>query len=419
MNKLLRVIFYLCLSVILFVAFYPLFSTVLAGSSLVLAPQELKDSIDKKNQELQEINNKLKETQKVLEQTQEQSKTLQQEVKKIDSNINGLNLSIKSSEITIEKLSLEIDSLGYDIKDAEREIFVKEAAITKIIQEIQQKENESPLMIFLRSENLTDSIFEVQGLSDLNYGLSKEVNTLRIVKEDLAKKLDDNVNKKYNKETEKQNLSNKKIILSDTKKDKQTVLNQTKNQEQIYQQSMTVLQQKQAEIANEINDLEEKLRLSFDPSLLPLKRPGVFAYPVSVPSVTQEYGATAFAQRAYKTKFHNGIDFRAPLGTPVMAAEDGVIMEAGNNGRIQYGKYILIKHDNNLATLYAHLSRQIVSKGTKVKRGDIIGYSGNTGYSTGPHVHFTVYWEPSINFQSFNGAGLVPIGVTINPADYL
>jgi murein DD-endopeptidase MepM/ murein hydrolase activator NlpD len=145
----------------------------------------------------------------------------------------------------------------------------------------------------------------------------------------------------------------------------------------------------------------------------------VLAYPVLDPVVTQGYGATAFARRAYRTGFHNGVDFKASIGAPIIAADAGSIMAVGDNGRVQYGKYVLVKHDNNLVTLYAHLSRVVITKGDYVKVGQVVGYAGSTGYSTGPHLHFTVYWGPSVTLKSFPGAGLVPIGVTINPEEYL
>ena len=145
------------------------------------------------------------------------------------------------------------------------------------------------------------------------------------------------------------------------------------------------------------------------------------------PYITQCYGPTKFAARAYRSKMHNGVDFGGAIGTPILAAESGTILKVGNNDRgtsrwnkFQYGKYIIIKHNNNLATLYAHLSRIIVKEGQVVNRGDVIGYSGNTGYTFGPHLHFTVFWAPSIQFKSVPpAAGVVPIGITVNPIDYI
>jgi len=89
------------------------------------------------------------------------------------------------------------------------------------------------------------------------------------------------------------------------------------------------------------------------------------------------------------THFHHGIDIAAPTGTPVRAAADGVITGSGYI-ECGYGVQVLIKHNNNYATNYAHLSRALVRPGQKVLRGDIIGYSGNTGYSTGPHLHYEI-----------------------------
>ncbi len=392
---------------------------LLLNLSFAAAPEELKESIDQKSKELEQVQSQIKENQQNLDAIQSQSRTLQNEIKQTDYSINQLNLGIRSSEITIDKLSLEINSLQYDIADAEEGIILKKEAIAKILQEFQRTDDETPLIIFLRNKSLADSISEVQNLADLNTGLTVEINNLKILKDEITDKLGQSATKKQSTEIETGNLKNKKIILDDVKQEKKSILSQSKNQEKVYQQIISELEEKQMEIADEINVLEENLRLSFDPNLLPVKRPGVLGYPLSDIYVTQEYGNTDFAKTAYKTKFHNGMDFRASIGTPVMAAESGTIFAVGDNGRVQYGKFIVIKHDNNLATLYAHLSRQIVREGETVERGQVIGYSGNTGYSTGPHLHFGVYWALNLKMQNFSGAGLVPVGVTVNPDDYL
>ena len=405
-----------------FLAIFCLFSinpNIFAEKAIAAAPQELRDMIDQKSQELEVINTQIKETQKNLQSVQGQGQTLNQEIKKLDSNISQVNLGIQYSETMVDKLGLEINSLSYDIRSAEEDIIIKKEAVVKLIQQLQQSDNENFLVIFLKNRNLAESVFEAQGLADLHQGLLKAIDELQSSKNNLASKLEDTSTKQQQEQSENQNLKNKKLILDDVKKDKQSVLQQTKNQEKIYQSVISDLEKKQLAISQEINSLEENLRLSFDSSLLPRKRPSVLAYPLTNHNITQEYGATAFARRAYKSGFHNGIDFSAPIGTPILATEDGQVFATGNNGRVQYGKFIVIKHQNNLATLYAHLSKIIVGEGVLVKRGEIIGYSGNTGYSTGPHLHFTVYWAPSVTLKSFSGAGLVPLGVTINPADYL
>ncbi|MEY3349360.1 MAG: M23 family metallopeptidase [Bacteroidota bacterium] len=92
----------------------------------------------------------------------------------------------------------------------------------------------------------------------------------------------------------------------------------------------------------------------------------------------------------YKTvKFHPGLDFTAPQGTPVYATADGVVRVAGNLGN-GYGNHIVIDHGYSYNTLYGHLYRLKARRGQVVKRGEVIGYVGNTGKSTGPHLHYEV-----------------------------
>jgi murein DD-endopeptidase MepM/ murein hydrolase activator NlpD len=89
------------------------------------------------------------------------------------------------------------------------------------------------------------------------------------------------------------------------------------------------------------------------------------------------------------TKFHEGIDFTAPVGTPIYATGDGVVSVAEYNSG-GYGNTIKVNHGYSYETVYAHLSRIKVKKGQRVKRGEVIGFMGNTGKSTAPHLHYEV-----------------------------
>lgn len=92
------------------------------------------------------------------------------------------------------------------------------------------------------------------------------------------------------------------------------------------------------------------------------------------------------------SRFHYGVDLDLNVGDSVFAVFDGVVRIAKFDGR-GYGKYIMLRHYNGLETLYGHLSRQLVSPGQYVKAGDLIGFGGSTGRSTGPHLHFEVRFE--------------------------
>ncbi len=136
-----------------------------------------------------------------------------------------------------------------------------------------------------------------------------------------------------------------------------------------------------------INDNPEKLRNI--PAILPVSfefvKNGIFGF---------NYKIDPF----YKTvKRHYGIDFLAPEGTPVFATADGVVISSISMSKrrinAQYGINVRIDHGNGFTTLYAHLSRKLVSAGQKVKRGQVIGYVGQTGKSFTPHLHYEVIYK--------------------------
>ena len=124
---------------------------------------------------------------------------------------------------------------------------------------------------------------------------------------------------------------------------------------------------------------------------------------------------SGFAMRVHPIfntwKQHNGVDYAAPSGTPVRTIGDGVVEFAGwQNG---YGNVVHIKHNGDLMTVYAHLSRIDIAKGAKVAQGDTIGAVGQTGWATGPHLHFEVkvdgvLQDPLLVAQSSEGVILTP-----------
>lgn len=135
----------------------------------------------------------------------------------------------------------------------------------------------------------------------------------------------------------------------------------------------------------------------------------VFERPtVSVPSILPVRGARTSSNYGMRThpvlgrrRMHSGIDLAAPTGTPVYATADGLVSRA--NRFSSYGLYISIDHGAELETRYAHLSRLAVAAGDRVRKGQVIGYVGSTGRSTGPHLHYEVRVD----------------GVAVNPNPYM
>lgn len=135
---------------------------------------------------------------------------------------------------------------------------------------------------------------------------------------------------------------------------------------------------------NEVDDLvkdKEKL-LAHTPAIQPISNK-------DLNRVASGYGYRI--DPVYKTtKFHAGLDFSAPQGTPIYATADGTVTTSGNSGN-GYGNHVIISHGYGYETLYGHMVRVKARNGQAVKRGEVIGWVGSTGKSTGPHCHYEVH----------------------------
>ncbi|HYL07222.1 MAG TPA: peptidoglycan DD-metalloendopeptidase family protein [Candidatus Udaeobacter sp.] len=114
------------------------------------------------------------------------------------------------------------------------------------------------------------------------------------------------------------------------------------------------------------------------------------AWPMAHFTITQPFGPSAVTLEpplGPYPHFHTGVDMAAPLGTPVMAAGDGIVVAVGHTS-VGYGNYVIVAHGGGIDTLYGHLLQTMVNSGDRVVRGQLVGLEGSTGFSTGPHLHF-------------------------------
>ncbi|WP_422125328.1 M23 family metallopeptidase [Sphingobium arseniciresistens] len=136
------------------------------------------------------------------------------------------------------------------------------------------------------------------------------------------------------------------------------------------------------------------------------ERRGVLAKPVDG-RTSSSYGVRRHPILGY-TRMHAGIDFAAAYGSPIYAVTDGIVVYAGRHGG--HGNYVKIQHGGGIATGYAHMSRIASTPGQRVRRGQVIGYVGSTGLSTGPHLHYELYR---------NGATVNPLSIKFTTAAQL
>jgi len=125
---------------------------------------------------------------------------------------------------------------------------------------------------------------------------------------------------------------------------------------------------------------------------------GALAQPVSG-RISSSYGKRVHPILGY-ARMHSGVDFAAPFGSPIYAVTDGNVTFSGWHGG--HGKYVRLNHSGGLSTGYGHMSRIAVAAGQRVKRGQVIGYVGSTGLSTGPHLHYELFR---------NGGSINPLGI--------
>jgi len=377
---------------------------------------EIRQQIEAHSSQIEALNKEIAAFEKQLNTLGSQKQTLQNTLAQIDISRKKIAASISVTKNRIGTLELEIQNLSRGIATAEGAISVNEAGLAESIRRLNEAETRSLVLDVLSSDGLSTLWDDMEEGRQIQEAIHTDITQLSEQKTVLTETKTATEEKQGELVVQQKKLLGEQGSLDATRRAQNELLAETKSQESNYQTLLKDKQTAKAAFERAMEELESKLEFTLDPSRVPPAGRGILRWPLdnavnalcnaqtgrNQNCLTQYFGKTADSGRLYSSGTHNGVDFRASIGTPVKAALSGTVLGTGNTdggGCYSYGKWILIRHGNGLSTLYAHLSQINVTTGEPVSTGAVIGFSGFTGYATGPHLHFTVFASEGVQIR--------------------
>ncbi len=415
-----------------------LFSVSLPISQAATEAEALQTEINERNARLKEIEREIAGYQSDLKKVGGEKNTLQKAISSLELERKKVQSDIKYTQNKIGATDLEINKLEIEIDDTEASITLNQHAISETIQALHETDDQSFIEVLLEYDNVSEFWGRIDELEQMRLVMREKLADLSAEKELLGSQHTSKTHKREELLGLKEEYSDQNEVLVGNTAEKSKLLSATKNKEVEYQKLLKAKKTEYEVVLKEMRDFESKLQFILDPNTIPARGTQVFNWPVSNVIITQLFGGTEFAKQNASVyggrAYHPGVDFGVPTGSKIMAPLAGTVRATGNTdavpGCYSWGKWTLIDHANGLSTLYAHQSVISVVPGQQVATGEVIGYSGNTGYSTGPHLHFTVYAKAGVSVRKFNeikavtscGAATTPVAASdayIDPMVYL
>lgn len=369
------------------------------------ATDEISKQIDAQKSKIDEINKKIEEAKKNISNNRLEAVSLKNQISLLENQIAKTNLEKSLKEEEVKQVELEINQTKLKIQKAELEINKEKSQLADVLRLINRYEDKDYIAVLLGYPSFSDFFDQLKYSADLQKEMQKGLNRVKESKaklEDQNKMLDgqrQDLSDILNK------LESTKDILGRQKQDKNNLVIETQKSEKKFQSLIASLQKEQASVNAQVVALEKQLRAKLAQKGSGEKFNTLSNAVLIWPTTSRRITAT-FRDPTYPFKStlgeHSGLDIGIPIGTPLMAADAGYVAKVAL-GTKWYGNYVMIIHGGNITTLYGHMSTVSVKQDQYVTKGQIIGYSGNTGFSSGPHLHFEVRSN----------------GIPVNPLSYL
>lgn len=316
---------------------------------------------------------------------------LQKQISLLDSQIEAQQDEIDAQEELLTELTQMIADKTIELEESERQQAEQYDQLRSRLRYMVEHGTTSSLSILLSSDSFSDFLNRYEIIRQISLRDENLFEQLKAIRDKVL--------------TEKQELEDTKKDAEDTKLQMEANKAELEAQMEAKRKQMDSIQLAQKNVKDAyaaMIETEDELMAQYKKAAAEYAAQstyvgGTFMWPLPAGNnvVTCKYGMRTHPITG-KRKLHTGVDLRAATGTKVYAANKGTVTTSGYSSA--WGNYIIISHGGGITTLYAHMSKRSVSKDDKVKQGDIIGYSGNTGYSTAPHLHF----EISKNGSTYN-----------------
>ncbi len=342
-------------------------------------------SVSELREELKENQEGVEKTKKELKEKQAEHTEQKKKKNAIDLEIAGLQSDIDAIQRVIDEKNSEIEAKNAEIVEVEGQIKDTDKLLKQRLKVAYESGDISYLEILLESDGLSDfytRMYIIETIVEHDNKLIEDhkarITQIEEAKSTIELEMGEQVEAKNILEEKKSEIAKKQAeqdaIIKELSKD----INELKRQEAEMEKAE---RQIQAQIDAALNTSDQK-NVTYSGS-------GKFILPLaSYTRISDPYGLREKHPITGKRTMHNGIDYAAPAGTAIYAADDGVVLTSGwING---YGYTITVNHGSGIVTLYAHCSSLIAKAGQKVKKGETIARVGTTGNSTGNHLHFEV-----------------------------
>jgi murein DD-endopeptidase MepM/ murein hydrolase activator NlpD len=394
------------------------------GEVFAATESDLRNKITENSQKIEELQKQIDQYSSLLNSTSKEATTLKNALAQLELTQKKLETNLRLTSTQITKTSLTLEELAEDIDIAEERIESSSEAISQSMRSMHMAEDANVLEELLKNKSISETWDYVNALHTIGGRIKIELEDLKDLRKLLEAKKEEALGERTKLVSYRKSLADQSKVVVSNKEQKDKLLKDTQNKESTYKAILAEKKEQKESFEKELMEYESQLKIFIDPNSIPGARSGLLAWPFerkymdncdtfvkslrNSSCVTQYFGYTAAAAKLYKTtQKHNGIDFRAPSGTKILAALSGTIVDTeavNHKSGCQYGKWVLIRHANGLTTIYGHLSHVSVSPGDVVVTGDPLGYSGETGYAYGPHLHFGVYASSGIKIIPDTGA---------------